>query len=88
MGTSGNAVSGSEYVTLEQQLDEYVMLALRSSGLNLSEMKEKFGNDWIKDKYHYFIELKNRNLLKIDDHSICLTNKGYAVCDEILENLL
>jgi oxygen-independent coproporphyrinogen-3 oxidase len=81
-------VAGSEYISNNQQLNEYIMLALRSSGLNLSELREKFGNDWIKDKYDYFIELKNQNLLKINENAICLTKKGYAVCDEILGKLL
>lgn len=84
----GNAEAGNEYITDDQQLNEYIMLALRSSGLSLTEFKEKFGSDWIKDKYDYFIELKNQNLLKINNDTICLTKKGYAVCDEILGNLL
>ena len=84
----GNASAGYEVVNLKQQLDEYVMLALRSSGLSLPGLKEKFGNDWIKEKYDYFIELKNQNLLAVDDDFIRLTKKGYAVCDEILGNLL
>jgi oxygen-independent coproporphyrinogen-3 oxidase len=83
-----SAVAGSELLGKEQQLNEYVMLALRSSGINLPELKEKFGDDWIKDKYVYLIELKNQNLLNINDLFISLTKKGYAVCDEILGNLL
>ena len=82
------AVAGYEIINGKQQLDEYIMLALRSAGLDTSDLKEKFGNDWIKEKYDYFIELKNQNLLNIDDHFIRLTNKGYALCDEILANLL
>ena len=85
---NNNAVAGSEYISNNQQLNEYIMLALRSSGLNLPEFREKFGNDWIKDKYDYFIELKNQNLLRINEDAICLTKKGYAVCDEILGKLL
>ena len=96
-------------------LDEYVMLALRSSGLDIKDFKEKFSRqeslipsevpsaatiqegsavssfnpvNWIKEKNDYFILLKNQNLLEIDDHFIRLTKKGYAVCDEILGNLL
>lgn len=96
INTSGNAVAGSEIVNEKQQLDEYVMLALRSSGINLPEFDKRFGHvdqpirlaDWIKDKNDYFVQLKNQNLLTIDDSSIRLTKKGYAVCDEILANLL
>ncbi len=88
INVKGNAEAGSEHVKDDQRLNEYIMLALRSSGLILPEFKEKFGDDWIKDKYDYFIELKNQNLLKINDDTIRLTKKGYAVCDEILGNLL
>ena len=103
INTSGNAVAGSEIVNEKQQLDEYVMLALRSSGIDLPDFNERFGNEnqpvmgvdqsirlvnWIKDKNDYFVQLKNRNLLTIDESSIRLTKEGYAVCDEILANLL
>jgi oxygen-independent coproporphyrinogen-3 oxidase len=100
----GYAAAGSELVNEKQQLDEYIMLALRSSGINLLDFNERFGNanqftgpsaeppiglvNWIKEKNDYFIELKNQNLLTIDDYLIRLTKKGYAVCDEILANLL
>lgn len=82
--TQGNAEAGSEIVSEKQRIDEYVMLALRSSGLELKECP----SNWIKEKNDYLIQLKNQNLLEIDDHFIRLTKKGYAVCDEILANLL
>ena len=63
---NGNAVAGSEMITEEQKLDEYVMLALRSSGLNMNEFKENFDESWIKEKYDYFIQLKDQNLLSIN----------------------
>ena len=88
MDEKGNAAAGYEVVNMKQHFDEYVMLALRSSGLSLPGLKEKFGDDWIKEKYDYFIELKNQNLLIVDDDFIRLTKKGYAVCDEILGSLL
>ncbi len=117
--TNGNAEAGSERINEKQQVDEYIMLALRSSGLDIQEFSEKFSvggsaipageiggvinrerragyhsdgifspANWIKEKNDFFIRLKNQNLLEIDDHFIRLTKKGYAVCDEILGNLL
>ncbi len=106
--TKGTAGAGSEIVNGKQRVDEYVMLALRSAGLDIREFNERFSGstrdreelqgvgeelsfnpaDWIKQKNDYFIQLKNQNLLEIDDHFIRLTKKGYAVCDEILGNLL
>jgi oxygen-independent coproporphyrinogen III oxidase len=82
-----NAVAGFELIDNIQQLNEYVMLALRSDGLNLTELKENFGDQWIKDNYNYFTRLENQNMLKINNSIIRLTKKGYAVCDEILSNI-
>jgi len=85
---NNNAAAGFEYLTKEQQFNEYIMLALRSNGLNRIEFEKKFNDNWINEKYDYFIELKNQNLLNIDGQIVRLTKKGYAVCDEILGNLL
>lgn len=86
--TNEHAVMNYEIINPAQMHDEYVMLALRSSGLDLTEYKLKFGNEWIKKNNDYFESLKNENLLVINSKSIKLTSKGYAVCDEILKNIL
>lgn len=83
-----NAVAGSEFINLEQQMNEYIMLALRSSGLNLSALKEKFDDSWLKENYDYLIQLKKENLLNIENNFIRLTKKGYALCDEILAKMV
>lgn len=85
---NGNAVMNSENITPAQMHDEYVMLALRSSGLNLIDYNNRFNKDWIIKNKNYFELLKNENLLTINDDIIKLTSKGYAVCDEILKNIL
>jgi oxygen-independent coproporphyrinogen-3 oxidase len=84
----GNAIAGSEFITPEKELDEYVMLALRSSGLKLNEFKERFGNSWLDEKNSYFNLLEKKKLLKVSNKDIKLTGKGYAVCDEILKEIL
>lgn len=83
-----NAVAGFEYINYEKQLDEYIMLALRGNGLNLDELGKKFDENWIKNKYDYIVQLRDQNLLNINNHFIRLTKRGYALCDEILKNLL
>ena len=85
---NGNAVMNSENITPAQMHDEYVMLAFRSSGLNLIDYNNRFNKDWIIKNKNYFELLKNENLLTINDDIIKLTSKGYAVCDEILKNIL
>ncbi len=82
------AVAGSEVVTKEQFFDEYIMLALRSSGININELQFRFGNAWLEKKSNYFSELQQHNLLTINKDNIRLTKNGYAVCDEILSNIL
>ena len=86
--TNRHAVMNSEDITASQMHDEYVMLALRSSGLDLTDYKKRFDEDWIKKKYDYFELLKNEHHILIEKEWIKLTPKGYAVCDEILKNIL
>ncbi|MCU0343384.1 MAG: radical SAM family heme chaperone HemW [Ignavibacterium sp.] len=85
---NNNAIMNSEIISKEQMHNEYVMLALRSSGLDLADYKKRFSNDWIKKNYSYFELLKNEQHLSLDNNWIKLTSKGYAVCDEILKNIL
>ena len=68
--------------------DEYVMLALRSSGLDLSDYRKRFNDDWIVRNNSYFQKLKDEKLLLIGNNTIKLSKKGYFVCDEILKNIL
>ena len=82
------AIAGYENLSEEDAHNEFVMLALRSSGLILKNYKEKFGDNWLKKNYHYFEQLENDNLIYHDNSIIKLTKKGYAVCDEILQNIL
>jgi oxygen-independent coproporphyrinogen-3 oxidase len=82
------AIAGSELITPEKELDEYVMLAIRSTGINKNEFKARFGNSWLDSKNSYFNLLEKREFLKISNGVIKLTAKGYAVCDEILKEIL
>lgn len=85
---NSHAVMNEELLSSKQIHDEFVMLALRSSGLNTNTYKKKFGSDWINKNYSYFEVLKNNNFLTMNNSTIKLTGKGYSVCDEILKNIL
>jgi len=84
---NGHAKAGGEILSANDSLNEYVMLALRSSGLDTQEFRSLFGESWLKSKMNYFKELENYSFLKITDQKISLTKKGYLICDEILEKL-
>ena len=88
---SGDAIAGSEIISSEKAMDEYIMLDLRSSGLNIKMFENRFGNkgiEWLKNKYPYFESLKNQDFVMKNDGIIKLTSKGYAICDEILAEIL
>lgn len=88
---SGIAVAGSEVITPEKAINEFVMLELRSSGLNLKKFENCFGivgKEWLEKKYPYFELLKNQNFVTFNESIVKLTAKGYAICDEILAEIL
>jgi len=85
---NGNAVANDEQLTNEEIHDEYVMLALRSSGIELKSYKKRFGHDWLKKNNSYFEELLKKDLILYDEEILKLTAKGYILCDEILKNIL
>lgn len=82
------AVAGSEILTKQQMIDEYVMLALRSSGLNLNEFINRFGNEWLEKRKNYFSKLNKDKFILLTENKIKLTKNGYLLCDEILSNIL
>ncbi|QQS35655.1 MAG: radical SAM family heme chaperone HemW [Ignavibacteriales bacterium] len=82
----GNAVSGHEEPDANQQFEEYIMLALRSNGIDKIEMSHKFGEGWLKTNRVKLNQLSQNNFLMEDDNYIKLTKYGYAVCDEIIKN--
>jgi len=82
--SKGNAVIGEEILSKNEMLNEYVMLALRSKGLDLLELNNLFGNEWQVKNKNYLIQLEQEKFLIEKDQLIKLTPKGYAVCDEIL----
>ncbi len=60
---NNHAVAGEEYPNDEQKLNEYVMLALRSRGILIDELNERFGNNWLIEKKDYLKKLEKENFL-------------------------
>ena len=80
----GNAVAGEETLTQDQMLDEYVMLALRSSGLDLDKLELIFGNNWYEINSKLIDEFVTQKFISLNDNKLVLTAKGFAICDELL----
>jgi oxygen-independent coproporphyrinogen-3 oxidase len=83
----GNASIGEEILSSQQMHNEYVMLALRSKGINTIELKNLFGSDWLKKNNLLLAELKSNNFIFQNGNLLSLTPKGYSICDEILTKL-
>ena len=84
----GNAVIGDELLTEQQKKEEFIMLALRSNGLNVVEFNQKFGLDWYQKKRNQIKTYLQNDWLIDRNDTLTLTPKGYAVCDEIVANLI
>lgn len=84
----GTAEASYEFINEEMALNEFVMLALRSKGLDSNEFKSLFGSAWLVQKKDFFDEIANSGLGFMDNGIFKLTKSGYAVCDEILSKLL
>lgn len=83
-----SAVAGNEELTEEEKLEEFVMLGLRSSGLDLSKLNSIDNGYWWKKNEEYLRKLNKDGYLLINDNFIKFTKAGYALCDEILLKLL
>jgi len=83
-----NPIAGEEILTNSQMHDEYVMLAMRSYGLDINEYIKRFGSVWISKVKNDLYEYQTKGYLSIDDKFIKFTPKGYTLCDEIISKLL
>jgi len=88
VGKNKSGLAGSEILTKQQMLNEYVMLALRSGGLNTNELQQKFGGDWILKNSKTIEKFLDDRYFRKDNKCIKLTPKGYALCDEILQKFI
>jgi oxygen-independent coproporphyrinogen-3 oxidase len=84
----GYAIANFELITNTTSLDEYIMLAFRSKGLDVKELKQKFGNDWLIKNKDILEKLVAQKLILSKNDFLRLSKRGYAVCDEILSRLL
>ena len=82
---NGNAVCGEEVLSNEELLDEFVMLALRSKGLDLNELENIHGNYWLIRNRDYLNDLIANKLIIEEKNFIKFTSNGYLFCDEILQ---
>lgn len=83
-----NAEAGFEIISDEKFLEEYIMLSLRSCGIDENKIFQLAGYDWLSQKKNILQQLWAEGFIKNDLNKICLTAKGFAVCDEIITKLI
>lgn len=81
---NGNAEAGSEMPRQNELLEEYIMLGLRSTGINLNEVETRFGKDWYLNNSAFLDNLEKNGFISRSGEQLRLTSRGYAVCDEII----
>ncbi|MEO8665143.1 MAG: radical SAM family heme chaperone HemW, partial [Ignavibacteria bacterium] len=68
----------------KQKKLEYIMLALRSTGINFEKYKKIFNQDFRKVYSGSIEELFKNNLGNTNNETFALNSKGYAIADEII----
>ena len=81
-------LSGEETLTDGQLLDEEVMLGLRSGGIDLARLDQRYGARIHEENSEEIRRLGAEGLARLDGSFFRLTRKGYLICDEISGTLL
>jgi oxygen-independent coproporphyrinogen-3 oxidase len=78
----------TEVLRNEDRINEYILTTLRTSaGCNVEKLKNDFGYDLLKDHDRYLQQLKDHQLIQIQDHYLTLTKPGKLLADKISSDL-
>ncbi len=85
----GNSIKSKEVLTKKQNYVEYLMLSLRSDGLDLNKLQDYSYNENKFEQFNkYLNELIKLGLIVFVNEKYKLTKRGYPVADKIIELLL
>ena len=79
-----SAVDFEEDITDEKAITEFIFLGLRSRGIDLARFSNVFNFSFNEEYLTIINTLVNAGLAKAENNRFSLTQKGYAVCDEIV----
>lgn len=87
INTNGDAYD-SELLTLENQINEYILTRLRTAkGIDLEEYRSLFGMDKKTNLILKARELTQNDFVNLHENHISLTRKGKLLADSICESL-
>ncbi len=85
----GNSIKSKEELTKNQNYVEYLMLSLRSDGLDLNKLKGySYNENKLEEFNKYLNEFIKLGLMVFVNEKYKLTKRGYPVADKIIELLL
>ena len=76
-------VNNSESLSIEQLKNDYFISVFRSRGVSLKKYNQLFGSIFLNDYSDLTDRLLNLNLAVLDESRLKLTEKGFALADEI-----
>lgn len=84
----GKIPAETEYLTIENRINEYIMTSLRTSkGLNINLIAERFGTDYSESIRKEIEKFSDKNWLEINDQKISLSLEGKLFADHIASEL-
>jgi oxygen-independent coproporphyrinogen-3 oxidase len=84
----GLPVESEEQVGENEMLAERIFLGLRSSGVDVTKLRQDFGYDLPLRQEDTVKWLLDEKMVALDSGVLCLTSKGFLLCDEICRRLL
>ncbi len=85
---NGEPVFGEELLSPTDQLNEFLLLSLRTStGIDLEKLTSQFGFNLLESAQDYVNRLRSENLVLLADNHLRLTGKGKLLADQIAEDL-
>lgn len=77
-----------EELSINDRFNEYIMTSLRTMwGINLNEIEENFGKQYVEETQRNIKNLKNESWLSIESKNIKLSDEGKLFADHIASEL-
>lgn len=73
-----------EFIDKDSSIMEYIFLGLRSTGVDMNRFKSRYQIDFRQEYASAINTLLTNNFATMDESTLRLSRKGYAVCDEIV----
>ena len=89
LSKSFDEIENSELLSQEEEIEEYIMLSLRTSkGLYLEYLKQNFNYDLLLAKKSEIDEMVRMKLIKLDNNFISATEEGFHILNKIILKLV